>query len=224
MGSLDHLDTHQRSLAKEVHWLASLGVQLVDSTKGGVIVQKWAESSLVVEVKEKQYDDPLLVQLNEGIHKQKTMAFSFGTSDGRLRYQGQLCVPYMDGLQERIMTEAHSSKYSVHPCSTKMYHDHKRDVKEFVARCSKCQQGKAEHQKPAMMPPFRWFHSKLDMVEDVDLALVVGDPSLIVPVEAIEVNEELTFEEILVAILDRQVWKLRNKEITSVKCYGEPKY
>ncbi|XP_070032203.1 uncharacterized protein [Nicotiana tomentosiformis] len=46
---------------------------------------------------------------------------------------------------------------------------------------------------------------------------VVRDPSLIVPVETIEVNEELVYEEIPVAILDRQVWKLRNKEIASVK-------
>ncbi|XP_070039328.1 uncharacterized protein [Nicotiana tomentosiformis] len=37
------------------------------------------------------------------------------------------------------------------------------------------------------------------------LKKVIGDPSLIVPVETIEVNEELTYEEIPVAILDRQV-------------------
>ncbi|XP_070034582.1 uncharacterized protein [Nicotiana tomentosiformis] len=49
------------------------------------------------------------------------------------------------------------------------------------------------------------------------LKKVVGDPSLIVPVETIEVNEELTYEEIPVSILDRQVRKLRNKEIASVK-------
>ncbi|XP_070042653.1 uncharacterized protein [Nicotiana tomentosiformis] len=49
------------------------------------------------------------------------------------------------------------------------------------------------------------------------LKKVVRDPSLIVPVETIEINEELTYEEIPVAILDRQVRKLRNKEITSVK-------
>ncbi|XP_019241023.1 PREDICTED: uncharacterized protein LOC109221008 [Nicotiana attenuata] len=49
------------------------------------------------------------------------------------------------------------------------------------------------------------------------LKTVVGDPSLIVPVETVEVNEELTYEEIPVAILDRQVRKLRNKEITSMK-------
>ncbi|XP_070039612.1 uncharacterized protein [Nicotiana tomentosiformis] len=46
---------------------------------------------------------------------------------------------------------------------------------------------------------------------------VVGDPSVIMPVETIEVNEELTYEVIPVAILDRQVQKLRNKEISSVK-------
>ncbi|XP_019226558.1 PREDICTED: uncharacterized protein LOC109208013 [Nicotiana attenuata] len=45
---------------------------------------------------------------------------------------------------------------------------------------------------------------------------VVGDPSAIVPVETIEVSEELSYEEIPIAILDRQVQKLRNKEIASV--------
>ncbi|XP_070040299.1 uncharacterized protein [Nicotiana tomentosiformis] len=49
------------------------------------------------------------------------------------------------------------------------------------------------------------------------LKRVVGDVSLILPVEIIEVNKELTYEEIPVAIFDKQVRKLRNKEISSVK-------
>ncbi|XP_070013096.1 uncharacterized protein [Nicotiana sylvestris] len=49
------------------------------------------------------------------------------------------------------------------------------------------------------------------------LRKVVGDPSSIVPVETIEVNKELSYEEVPVSILDRQVQKLRNKEITSMK-------
>ncbi|XP_070007802.1 uncharacterized protein [Nicotiana sylvestris] len=49
------------------------------------------------------------------------------------------------------------------------------------------------------------------------LKKVVGDPSTIMPIETIEVNEELSYEEVPVAILDRQVQKLRNKEIASVK-------
>jgi len=49
------------------------------------------------------------------------------------------------------------------------------------------------------------------------LKKVFGDSSLIIPVETIEVNEELTYEEIPVTFLDRKVRKLRNKEIASVK-------
>ncbi|XP_070054407.1 uncharacterized protein [Nicotiana tomentosiformis] len=93
MGSLSHLESYQRPLAKEFHQLASLGVRLTDSNEGGEIVQNRAESSLVVEVKEKQYNDPLLVQLKEEIHKHKNMAFTLGMDDGTLRYQGRLCVP-----------------------------------------------------------------------------------------------------------------------------------
>nr|XP_009783473.1 PREDICTED: uncharacterized protein LOC104232072 [Nicotiana sylvestris] len=46
---------------------------------------------------------------------------------------------------------------------------------------------------------------------------VVGDPSAIMPIETIEVNEELSYKENPVFILDMQVRKLRNKEITSIK-------
>lgn len=46
---------------------------------------------------------------------------------------------------------------------------------------------------------------------------VIGDPSLIVPMESIEVNGSLTYEEIPVAILNSQVQKLRTKEVTSIK-------
>ncbi|XP_070050545.1 uncharacterized protein [Nicotiana tomentosiformis] len=49
------------------------------------------------------------------------------------------------------------------------------------------------------------------------LKKVIGDLALIILVKTIEVNEELTCEEIPVAIIDRQVRKLRNKEIASVK-------
>ncbi|XP_070039430.1 uncharacterized protein [Nicotiana tomentosiformis] len=49
------------------------------------------------------------------------------------------------------------------------------------------------------------------------LKKVVGNPSLIVLVETIEVNEELTYEKILIVVLDRQIRKLSNKEIASVK-------
>ena len=45
----------------------------------------------------------------------------------------------------------------------------------------------------------------------------VGDPTRIVPVNDVQVIEKLTYEEVPIAILDRQVRRLRNKEVASVK-------
>ncbi|WMV55017.1 hypothetical protein MTR67_048402, partial [Solanum verrucosum] len=45
----------------------------------------------------------------------------------------------------------------------------------------------------------------------------MGDPSLIIPTEDIGIKDSLSYEEIPVQILDRQVRKLRTKEVASVK-------
>ena len=45
----------------------------------------------------------------------------------------------------------------------------------------------------------------------------VGDPSRITPTEDVQVTGDLTYEEIPIAILDRQFRKLRNKELDSIK-------
>ena len=41
----------------------------------------------------------------------------------------------------------------------------------------------------------------------------MGDPSLIVPTENIGIKDNLSYEEILVKILDRQVRKLRTRKL-----------
>ncbi|WMV55713.1 hypothetical protein MTR67_049098 [Solanum verrucosum] len=43
------------------------------------------------------------------------------------------------------------------------------------------------------------------------------DPSLIIPTEDIGINDSLSYEEIHVQIQDRQVRKLRTKEVVSIK-------
>ncbi|WMV58520.1 hypothetical protein MTR67_051905 [Solanum verrucosum] len=45
----------------------------------------------------------------------------------------------------------------------------------------------------------------------------IGDPVSILPLEGLGVDENLSYEEVLVEILDRQVKKLRNKEVVFVK-------
>ncbi|XP_059306889.1 uncharacterized protein LOC132058381 [Lycium ferocissimum] len=45
----------------------------------------------------------------------------------------------------------------------------------------------------------------------------IGDPSRVFPVDDIQITEELSYEEQPIAILDRQVKRLRNKDMASVK-------
>ena len=91
--------------------------------------------------------------------------------DGVLRYQDCLCVSDIEGLKEFILEEAHGSKYSIHPGSTKMYHglkEHfwwngmKQDIATYMSRCHTCQQVKAEHQRPG------------GLSQDIDIPMEVG--------------------------------------------------
>ena len=100
-------------------------------------------------------------------------------SEGTLRLDTRLCVPDMDELRKEIMEEAHFSAYSIHPGSTKMYHDlkdsywwngMKRDIADFVSKCLTCQQVKLEHQRPSRLlqqlpiPEWKWDMISMDFV------------------------------------------------------------
>ncbi|KAF3625198.1 Two-component response regulator ARR22 [Capsicum annuum] len=61
-----------KELAHDVHYLARLGVRLLDSAEGSTLEQSSYKSSLVSEVKEKQDKDPSLVRLKESVKDQKT--------------------------------------------------------------------------------------------------------------------------------------------------------
>ena len=45
----------------------------------------------------------------------------------------------------------------------------------------------------------------------------VGDPESIIPIEGLAVKDNLSYEEVPVQIPDRQVKKLKNKEVVSIK-------
>ena len=67
-----------------------------------------------------------------------------------------MCVLEVDDLHTRIIPQTRGSKYSIHPCYTKMYNDFKqmylwdcinKDIADYVAKCPNCHQVKAEHLK-----------------------------------------------------------------------------
>ncbi|XP_070049902.1 uncharacterized protein [Nicotiana tomentosiformis] len=79
-------------------------------------------SSLVTEVKECQYEFPMLAHYRDTTPQKEKTPFEI-TGDGVLKYRGRLCVPNMAGLRQQLMGETHYSRYYVHPGATKMYHD-----------------------------------------------------------------------------------------------------
>ncbi|GJS99504.1 reverse transcriptase [Tanacetum coccineum] len=73
------------------------------------------------------------------------------------------------GTREKVYDESHSSPFTIHPGSTKMYRDlkqyfwwngMKQDVAMFVSKCMTCQQVKIEHQR--VVADFRCLRSFLE--------------------------------------------------------------
>jgi hypothetical protein len=129
-------------------------------------------------IKVAQEADPELKELKEKISQGEASSFSFA-ADGILRNHSRVVLPKDDKLRKEILDEAHKTQYTVHPGSTKMYQDlkkiywwsgMKRDIAEYVARCSTCQQVKAEHQRPAgplqplNIPEWKWDQIGMDFV------------------------------------------------------------
>ncbi|XP_070032318.1 uncharacterized protein [Nicotiana tomentosiformis] len=81
-----------------------------------------AQLSLFKQIKARQLDDPHLLVLRETVLQGGAKEVTIG-EDGVLRLLGCLCVPNVDGLREKILEEAYSSRYSFHPGSTKLYRD-----------------------------------------------------------------------------------------------------
>ena len=75
-----------------------------------------------MEVNEKKYSDPILLELKGAVHNQRVKVLSQKV-DGVIRYLGRLCVPDVGELRKHILAEPHNSKHSIHQCATKMYRD-----------------------------------------------------------------------------------------------------
>jgi hypothetical protein len=103
---------------------------------------------------------------------------------GILRFNGCMVVPKNHQLRKQIMDEAHLSKFAMHPSSTKMYQDlkrnfwwtrMKREIAKYVSECDTCQRVKASHLRtsgtlqPLPIPYWKW--------EDISMDFIVGLPN-----------------------------------------------
>ena len=113
-------------------------------------------------------------------------------ADRGIRVRNRLVVPKDSELRNKILIEAHYSKFSIHPGGTKMYRDlnrnfwwsgMKRDIAEYVSRCMTCQLVKTEHQKPAgqlqplPIPEWKCEYVTMDFVSGLPKTL--GDKSIV---------------------------------------------
>jgi hypothetical protein len=95
----------------------------------------------------------------------------------------RLVVPVDSEIKKIILDEAHKSKFSIHPGSTKMYQDLKQnfwlsnmkvDIAKYVAECDTFHRMKASHLKsagvlqPLSIPMWKW--------EDISMDFIVGLP------------------------------------------------
>jgi hypothetical protein len=104
-------------------------------------------------------------------------------AEGTLWFKERLVVPKKEAMKKKILDEAHTSRYSIHHGSTKMYHDlkqqfwwirMKREAAHYVSECDTCRKVKADYMKPGgwlqplSIPEWKW--------DDISMGFIVGLP------------------------------------------------
>jgi len=139
--------------------------------------------SLESQVIEGQKIDKGIFHIKEKIKNNPKTQFRVDEK-GVLWFQHRLVVPKNRELKNRIMDEAHLSKLSIHPSSSKMYQDlrshfwwtkMKKEIAAYVARCDTCCRVKAIHMKPAgLLQPLSVLEWKW---EEVSMDFITGLPT-----------------------------------------------
>jgi hypothetical protein len=148
----------------------------------GTLNQLKLESVLLQRIIDAQRNDEGMKYIHEKIKAGR--AKCFGKDDqGIVWFNNRIVVPKNEEIRQQILDEAHLSRYSIHPGSTKMYHDLKQhywwtkmkiEIARYVARCDTCKRVKAIHLKAAgslqslPVPTWKW--------EDISMDFVVGLP------------------------------------------------
>ncbi|KAA0049875.1 ty3-gypsy retrotransposon protein [Cucumis melo var. makuwa] len=110
-------------------------------TKKAPLLRDFERVEIVVSL-----NDPYLVEKHRLVEAGQDEEFSI-SFDGGLVYERHLCVPTDDAIKTKLLTEAHSSAFSMHLDNTKMYQDlmrvywwqnMKRELADFVSRCLVC--------------------------------------------------------------------------------------
>jgi hypothetical protein len=138
------LSYQMRKLNLEIIPRGSLNLISIESTLQDNIIMSQLHDEGIKIIKQK---------LSQGEAKYRC----FHTDNqGVLWFDNRIVVPKNHQLCKQILDEAHLSKFSIHPGSTKMYQDlrrnfwwtrMKREIAKYVFECDTCQRVKASHLK-----------------------------------------------------------------------------
>jgi hypothetical protein len=131
-----------------------------------------------------QKNDEGMSDINRAMHGGDLKVDYFRENvEGTLWFKDRLVVPKKEALKKKILDEAHTSRYSIHPRSTKMYHDlrqqlwwtlMKHKTAHYVSACDTCRKVKAEYMKPrGLLQPMSILDLKWD---DISMDFIVGLP------------------------------------------------
>ncbi|TYK18660.1 ty3-gypsy retrotransposon protein [Cucumis melo var. makuwa] len=149
------------------------------------LAQLTVQSTVRQKIIDAQSNDPYLVEKRGLAEAGQAVGFSI-SFDGGLLFERHLCVPSDSAVKTELLSEAHSSPFSMHPGSTKMYQDlkrvywwrnMKREVAEFVSKCLVCLQVKAPRQKlagllqPLSVPKWKWENVSMDFITGLQRTL-----------------------------------------------------
>jgi hypothetical protein len=112
------MDSRINTLCDE---LSKMKIEVIPS---GALSHISVEPTLQDQIIMAQLSDKGVQIIKENLH-QKTEKYKCFRQDGKgiLWFESRLVVPKNKDLKKKILDEAHLSKFSMHPGSTKMYHD-----------------------------------------------------------------------------------------------------
>jgi hypothetical protein len=112
----------------------------------GTLNQLKLESVLLQRIMDAQKDNEGMKHIHEKIKVGRAKCFR-KDDQGIVWFNNRIVVPKNEEIRQQILDEAHLSRYSIHPGSTKMYHDPKQhywwtkmkiEIARYVARCDTC--------------------------------------------------------------------------------------
>jgi hypothetical protein len=141
----------ERQLTELKEMDADLGINI----GGGLVAQLLVRPTYREQILHAQFRDKEGSKIRKNVEAGVETKFQVA-DEGSLMMGQWLYVPNDETVKRIVLQEAHESKFSIHPGSTKMYRDlkhlywwpnMKKEIAEYVSKCGICQQVK--HQRPA---------------------------------------------------------------------------